>query len=409
MTSSTANGLQITEKPQWSFENPKGDYTKKYTLIGQDILHVEICAKQAVDLEHIGHNDLLRLIREEKLSGKPIYIMIDCTNISSLRYSCKKEFTDIIYSWSPDFRQIVIYNVDPSMRVQLEMLQSIAPNRLSIILAITREDAITKIMNFKSGNAPEAPPRDPSAEKELRLKEEFLATAARMAWLKMFDQQVYLPPENHITYPFFKAIEVIQSDFKDIELEHERVVERTLLACQKKLALKTTALDTQFELSKINARRQKAAEAPSIAGHSNLEIESSGISKVDDEKASTLKALFAIIAELEIDNRTKQQITNYCLHLAESDQKEHQHDRAHTAADTLFISVIQKKHPTLNQKELRICLLIKLDYNSRDISRFMGLSVRGVESMRYRLHKKIGIDRHRSLKTYLTNLELQAT
>jgi DNA-binding CsgD family transcriptional regulator len=409
MTNSTANGLQITEKPQWSIENPKGNYTKKYTLIGQDILHTEICANQAIDLEHIGHDDLLRIIREEKLSGKPLFIMIDCTNISGLRYSCKKEFTDIIYNWSPDFRLIVLYNVDPSMRVQLEMLQSISPNRLGISMADSRDDAITTVMNFKSGKAPEATPKDPAEEKETRLKEEFLATAARMAWLKMFDQQVYLPPENHISYPFFKAIEVIQSDFRDIEIEYERSAEEALRSCQKKLGQRIMALNTEIELNKMNARHHNAEEISTIARHSSREIESTGISTANDEKASTLKALLGLIADLEIDGRTKQQITNYCLNLVESGQKEHQLNTGYTAADAPFISSVQKKHPGLNQRELRICLLIKLDYNSRDISRFMGLSVRGVESMRYRLHKKIGIDRHQSLKTYLTNLELQTS
>ncbi len=407
MTNATAYGLQITEKPHWSFENPKGNYTKKYTLIGQDILHTEICAPHPVDLEHIGHDDLLKLIRSEKLSGKPLYILIDCANISGLRYSCKTEFSDIIYNWNPDFRQIVLYNVDPSMKVQLEMLQSIAPNGLSIILAANREDAIMTIMNIKSGKAPEATRMDPAAEKEQRLKEEFLATAARMAWLKMFDQQVYLPPETHISYPFFKAIEVIQSDFKAIRLEQEKHAEKALKDYQKRLDRKTTALDIQVELNKNSARYDKADVMPPIARHSSPESASAPISAENAEKSSTLNALLGLIAELEIDHRSKQKITNHCLSLVETGQKEPQMKTGQTAANIAYISRVRNMHPNLNQRELRICLLIRQDYNSREISRFMGLSVRGVESMRYRLHKSIGIQKHQSLKTYLTNLAME--
>lgn len=75
-----------------------------------------------------------------------------------------------------------------------------------------------------------------------------------------------------------------------------------------------------------------------------------------------------------------------------------------TETDSTFISKLQKKHPDLNQRELRISLLIKLDYHSREIARTLGLSTRGIESVRYRLHKKIGLNKHQSLKKYLTDL-----
>jgi DNA-binding CsgD family transcriptional regulator len=75
-----------------------------------------------------------------------------------------------------------------------------------------------------------------------------------------------------------------------------------------------------------------------------------------------------------------------------------------TTTDSEFLSKLQRKHPNLNQRELRICLLIKLNYNTRDIARSVGISTRGMESIRYRMHKKIGLTKHQSLKGYLTDL-----
>ena len=400
-------GLTITERSQWSFDSPKGDYTKKFTLIGNDIIHVEKSARNGIILEHLDQASLSALVREEKLSGKPLHLMIDCTNISGFSYSYKKDFTGIIYNWNPDFRLVVFYNISPGIKLQLEMFRSIAPQGLTFIMSGNYETAISAIMEFKSGKTPaESTAGETRTDAEPFIKEEFLSALARMAWLKMFDQQIYLPPETHASYPFFKALETIQGDFKAIEVEHEAILERTLEDCRRQLALKTTALNAQIELNRKNVqqfREEKFTMASKLSSH---DLESTRISTANAEKTSTLKTLCELIASLDVDPSMKQRISSCCLNLVETGQKEAQLNTELTEADSTFISMLQKRHPNLNQRELRICLLIKLDYSSRDISRLMGLSVRGIESTRYRIHRKMDIDKHRSLKTYLTNLPI---
>ncbi|NTU68166.1 MAG: hypothetical protein HGB02_04710 [Chlorobiaceae bacterium] len=399
-------GLPITERSQWSFDSPKGDYTKKFTLIGKDIIHVEKSANHGIVLEHLDQATLSVLVKEEKLSGKPLHILIDCTNIAGFNYAYKKEFTNIIFNWNPDFKIVVFYNIDPEIRLQLEMLRSIAPHGLTFVMSDTYEEAISGIMAFKSGKTPEVDGRETRGGQDPLIRAEFLSTLARMAWLKMFDQQIYLPPETHVSWLFFKALEAIQGDFKAMELEHETILDRAVDDCRHQLAQKTTALNAQIELNRKNAqqfREERLALASRVSTH---DFESTRISMANAEKTSALKNLCELIADLDADPQIKQKLTSYCLNLVETGQKEQQLNTELTEADTAFISMLQKKHPNLNQRELRICLLIKLDYNSRDISRMMGLSVRGIESTRYRLHRKIGIDKHRSMKTYLTNLPI---
>ena len=77
-----------------------------------------------------------------------------------------------------------------------------------------------------------------------------------------------------------------------------------------------------------------------------------------------------------------------------------------TASDSAFLSKLQRKHPNLNQRDLRICLLIKLNYDTKQIARSIGISTRGLESIRYRMHKKMGLSKHQSIKNYLTKLAL---
>ena len=398
-------GLPITERSQWSFDSPKGDYTKKFTLIGNDIIHVEKSARHGIILEHLDLGTLTSLVREEKLSGKPLHLMIDCKNIVGLSYSYKKEFTQLIYNWNPDFRMVVFYDIEPVLRLQLEMFRSIAPHSLAFILTGTYEEAVTAIMGFKSGKPP-AEACDEQRSLEPQVKAEFLSTLARMAWLKMFDQQIYHPSESHPTSPFFKALEAVQGDFKAMELEHESHMERALDECRKQLAQKTTALNAQIELNRKNSQQFREEKLAISSRLCSNDLESVRITTANAEKTSTLKTLCELIAGLDADPQVKQRLSSCCLSLVETGQKEKLLNTDLTEADSAFISMLQKKHPNLNQRELRICLLIKLDYNSREISRMMGLSVRGTESTRYRLHRKIGIDKHRSMKSYLMNLPM---
>jgi DNA-binding CsgD family transcriptional regulator len=75
-----------------------------------------------------------------------------------------------------------------------------------------------------------------------------------------------------------------------------------------------------------------------------------------------------------------------------------------TETDSRFLSLLKEQHPSLSEKELRICLLIRLDYDTREIARTAGLSVRGMETTRYRLHKKLGLQKHQSIKHYFALL-----
>jgi len=45
-----------------------------------------------------------------------------------------------------------------------------------------------------------------------------------------------------------------------------------------------------------------------------------------------------------------------------------------------------------------------MNYDTCDIARSVGISTRGMESIRYRMHKKLGLGKHQSIKTYLSEL-----
>ncbi len=124
----------------------------------------------------------------------------------------------------------------------------------------------------------------------------------------------------------------------------------------------------------------------------------------NEDGAEILRKLLDLIYVLEIDPVQKRGMTDICLRLIEKDALVKRLGIELTESDALFVSKFEKKHLNLNNRELRICLLIKLNYDNAEIARMIGISARGLESIRYRLHNKLGLGKHESIKSYLTQL-----
>lgn len=70
---------------------------------------------------------------------------------------------------------------------------------------------------------------------------------------------------------------------------------------------------------------------------------------------------------------------------------------------------LRKKYPSLTSVDLRFCMLLRLNMNTKDIARMTNLSVRGVETARYRLRRKIGLGSKESLTQFLIDFEAENT
>ncbi len=121
-------------------------------------------------------------------------------------------------------------------------------------------------------------------------------------------------------------------------------------------------------------------------------------------KGPGLRNLLDQIYSLDIDAAVKRMMTDACMHLIEIETFSKRNGTELTESDAAFLSKVEKKHHGLNQRELHICLFIKLNYDTVEIARSIGISARGMESIRYRMHKKLGIGLHDSIKTYLSKL-----
>jgi DNA-binding CsgD family transcriptional regulator len=122
------------------------------------------------------------------------------------------------------------------------------------------------------------------------------------------------------------------------------------------------------------------------------------------DKTELLRNLLDEIYALAIDSGQKRGMTDICLGLLEKGAMVKQLGIELTESDVLFLSRFEKKHHNISIREMKICLLVKLNYDTREIARTVGISTRGMESIRYRLYQKLGLGKHESIKSYLTEL-----
>ena len=76
----------------------------------------------------------------------------------------------------------------------------------------------------------------------------------------------------------------------------------------------------------------------------------------------------------------------------------------HTNFDLIhkrFFRNLHERYPELTSNDLKICALLRLNLNTKDIASFTHLSVRGVEGARYRIRKKLGLPSDKSLTDFL--------
>lgn len=68
-----------------------------------------------------------------------------------------------------------------------------------------------------------------------------------------------------------------------------------------------------------------------------------------------------------------------------------------------FMKKVREKHPDLSTSEIKMCAYVKMGLSSKEMAPLLNISIRGAETLRYRLRKKMGLEREDSLTEYLNS------
>ena len=71
-------------------------------------------------------------------------------------------------------------------------------------------------------------------------------------------------------------------------------------------------------------------------------------------------------------------------------------------ANDNFMKRLRSRYPELNNNEVLLCAYIKMNLSTKEIAPLLNISVRGVETMRYRLRKKMNLEREDNLTEFLS-------
>jgi DNA-binding CsgD family transcriptional regulator len=190
-----------------------------------------------------------------------------------------------------------------------------------------------------------------------------------------------------------------------------------------------------FLVWKLDDSRIKRKEAQmEMRQHKNIEVKEEEIMRLKNE-------------QLEVDIRHKsQELANSAIHLARKneilielkedllrlfgktgfpdavtmkrtllelnakiDDNIHEDDSLHKFEENFdlvhnnFISRLAGQYPSLSMTERKMCAYIKMQLSSKEIAPLLNISIRGVETTRYRLRKKLRLSRDESLTQFLIN------
>ncbi|MFV8225477.1 triple tyrosine motif-containing protein [Christiangramia aquimixticola] len=78
--------------------------------------------------------------------------------------------------------------------------------------------------------------------------------------------------------------------------------------------------------------------------------------------------------------------------------------KAFSNADKDFFQKVKDAHPELTTNDLKLCAYLRLNLSSKEIAPLLNISVKSVEIKRYRLRKKMNLDRETNLTEYILSL-----
>lgn len=66
-----------------------------------------------------------------------------------------------------------------------------------------------------------------------------------------------------------------------------------------------------------------------------------------------------------------------------------------------YVARLTERYPTLSKSEIRLCYYIKMGLSTKEIAPLLNVAPKSIEMSRYRLRKKLELDRSDNLSDFL--------
>jgi DNA-binding CsgD family transcriptional regulator len=187
-----------------------------------------------------------------------------------------------------------------------------------------------------------------------------------------------------------KVDKLYQKKAQAISAEQKKELEQKsidLKASQKELEkLKTEKLEAQIQ----NKNRELATSTMHLLNKNGF----------IDQTKNQLSQIIKKSKNQEVKLELQKVIKSIDKNISEDDdwkQFEMHFDQVHGG----FMDRFQKKFPTLSPQEIRLTAYLRMNLSSKEIAFLMNISPRGVEISRYRLRKKLQLERNENLQEFI--------
>jgi len=164
---------------------------------------------------------------------------------------------------------------------------------------------------------------------------------------------------------------------------------------KRKLEIKT--LESQKEIMKINNDKLK-----NEVENKNRELAISTMSLV--KKSEFLSKIKSELKPIQGDNKIVKNVVKTINKSLNSKSDWEFFEEAFNNADKDFFKKLKSKHSKLTPNELKLCAYLRLNLSSKEIAPLFNISPKSVEIKRYRLRKKMDLDRNVSLTNYILSI-----
>lgn len=219
--------------------------------------------------------------------------------------------------------------------------------------------------------------------------------------IKLKEQQnKYAEEQKRLEY--LHELEIEKNEKQIIQLTNEKLsaeIEQKNLEDEQKHLQYLHQIEAEQNEKKIIALTN--AKLQSEIDHKNTELASSAMNLVQKmELLSKLKEdlnRFKPKVDLEKDLKEFQKIIRVIDKELDHNQEWEQFAVHFDSVHTNYLKNIKTKYPDLTASELKLCAYLRLNLSTKEIAQLMNISIRGVETSRYRLRKKMGLSNEANL------------
>ena len=157
----------------------------------------------------------------------------------------------------------------------------------------------------------------------------------------------------------------------------------------------------------ISSQNEKIAKSELEHKKRELAAISTNIVQENEQVSNILKDLkyYSSLLKSEKDRNSFSPLIKSINRILSEKRKEDLYSDQFNAAYPGYLEYLTRTYTDLTTSDLKLCTFLRMNLNTKEIADIMGLSVRSIESRRYRLRKKLNLSKDEDLVSNLISLK----